>query len=248
VPQPAQLLRLQYISTLAASSLADAHELLTDILAVTMPDNLAHSIGGITLFNPRDLGVRGLLEGPPDAVRAVWKTILEDPRRSKCELVSETLVDVASRAFSECWGLIQTETGHFKDLTELSHSLHPFHDRGAAAAAAAAMKRLADAAALHEHVAQEHAREQADATHHPAHHRRLQKAAHSVADLIQHSVGRLMHLEHHEHNGDRLPSTRRESRELSTRRLDSSRRKMESSRQNGTHVWEGVLRMNDLDA
>jgi len=248
VPQPAQLLRLQYISTLAASSLADAHELLTDILAVTMPDNLAHSIGGITLFNPRDLGVRGLLEGPPDAVRAVWKTILEDPRRSKCELVSETLVDVASRAFSECWGLIQTETGHFKDLTELAHSLHPFHDRGAAAAAAAAIKRLADAAALHEHVAQEHAREQADATHHPAHHRRLQKAAHSVADLIQHSVGRLMHLEHHEHNGDRLPSTRRESRELSTRRLDSSRRKMESSRQNGTHVWEGVLRMNDLDA
>ena len=248
VPQPAQLLRLQYISTLAASSLADAHELLTDILAVTMPDNLAHSIGGITLFNPRDLGVRGLLEGPPDAVRAVWKTILEDPRRSKCELESETLVDVASRAFSGCWGLIQTETGNFMDLTELAHSLHPFQDRGAAAAAAAAIKRLADAAALHEHVAQEHAREQAEATHHPAHHRRLHKvteAAHSVAKNIHQSVGRLMHLEHHEHHGDRLPSTRRESREFSTRRLDSSRRKVESSRQNGTHV---PFRMNDLDA
>ena len=162
--QPSKLLRLQYSSKLAASSLSCAHELLTGILAVSMRHNIANCIGGIMLFNPTDLRVRQLLEGPEHTVRDLWARIQEDTRHMDCKLVCETMIEPANCAFHDCWGVIQTETlSDLSDLLALASSLHPFQDQGAAAAAAAAAKRIADAAALQEHIEEERARDQADA-------------------------------------------------------------------------------------
>ena len=119
------LLRLQYSSTMVATDADAARKTLEDILAKSVHNNAELRIGGLLCFNPGDLGVVQMLEGPAFAVQSTYKKIVADPRHEHivctCE---ELLTSKADCHFDASWGMLQSETWESKGgLLDLSARL-----------------------------------------------------------------------------------------------------------------------------
>ncbi len=118
--------------------------------------NRALGVTGMLLFDGRQF--LQLLEGPPDAVEAVWKSIRQDPRHHDIRILGQTVLPARL-----CAGW---------DMQFFAHAAGPFHDRlargfgraelGAEAAQAACLARDGAperiAASLADLVARGHAR------------------------------------------------------------------------------------------
>jgi len=130
------LVRLQYTSKLVASDVDQARQMLKDILAVAMRKNAEQRIGGLLCFNPTTMRVTQLLEGPAAAVRALFLTIMADPRHEDCCLTNEELLlSKADYLFGSSWGMMQTETETAEArLVDLPSRIQAFHAQAASAA------------------------------------------------------------------------------------------------------------------
>mmetsp|Transcript_1887 Transcript_1887/g.4809 ORF Transcript_1887/g.4809 Transcript_1887/m.4809 type:complete len:283 (+) Transcript_1887:123-971(+) len=96
------LVQLKYKSTLAETN-GTEKEVVEHILPKAAADNARRGITGWMLYNDRTLSVYQVLEGPQDAVEALWDKIRADPRH----IVSLDTVrrkKVASRQFAN-WSM-----------------------------------------------------------------------------------------------------------------------------------------------
>lgn len=77
------LLRLQYTSRLIApAGVEEGRQIIKDILRTSVHHNSAMTIGGLLCFNPRDLSVVQVLEGPPFALKSLYERIKADSRHT----------------------------------------------------------------------------------------------------------------------------------------------------------------------
>jgi len=109
-----ELLKLTYMSQLAAATRDIAYEHIESILAVAIVTNPKLHIGGALFLNPRTLHVVQVLEGPQRAVRALYEKIATDTRHNQCVVLSDELVH--ARTYDQ-WGMLQ---GNLADWSALA--------------------------------------------------------------------------------------------------------------------------------
>ena len=110
------LIRLTYTSKLlvASRSRVTAYRMLQEILRSAIVNNQRASISGVLFLNPDSFQILQVLEGPPDAVRALFNTISKDLRHENCVMLSDERV--GERSYSD-WGMVQ---GELVDWTEMN--------------------------------------------------------------------------------------------------------------------------------
>lgn len=158
------LLRLQCSSRLNGSSPADAQSILAKLTSYYLHHITQEGIGGLLSYDPSSMRVLQVLEGPVHAVRSLYHDrIVRDEGHIDCKVTAETpLANDSEREFTT-WGLVQEKHSESdeKGLLVPAESgpafaasmrgksriarLQPAFDEKAAAAA---MKRIADAAEM----------------------------------------------------------------------------------------------------
>ena len=108
------LQRLTYTSQLNAAHLNIAYRLVADVLRKAVVNNPQQGIGGVLFLNPLTLRVLQVLEGPGQAVAALYEKISRDLRHRDCIVLSH--VYATERVYKE-WGMVQ---GELEDWSELA--------------------------------------------------------------------------------------------------------------------------------
>jgi len=124
------LLRLQYTSRLIApAGVEEGRQIIKDILRTSVHHNSAMTIGGLLCFNPRDLSVVQVLEGPPFALKSLYERIKADSRHTDIVLTSEEILfNRADCHFDAGWGMLQSESLETGGLLDLSARLQRAYD------------------------------------------------------------------------------------------------------------------------